>query len=138
MLRIVFFSSHKGRRGASKSSGGAELLALAEFSGELDHDNYGNFLLSLRCAEFAGEECRVLGLTCFDKTATDCLSAMPVGLTFIRGGFTRSLLAGQSYLNSGPNFRHTLLMILNDRRQHPVSAHSVCRGGNVLGMIPPC
>ena len=77
MGREIFFSSHDGRRGASKSSGDAKLLALAEFAGELDPDNNGNYLLSLRGAEFAGEECRVLGLTCFDKTATDCLSAMP-------------------------------------------------------------
>ena len=78
MLRIVFFTSHKGGRSAGKSCGSGKLLALADFSSELDHDNYGKFLLSLRGAEFAGEECRVLGLTCFDKTATDCLSAMPV------------------------------------------------------------
>jgi len=78
MLRIVFFTSHKGGRGAGKSRGSGKLLALADFSSELDHDNYGKFLLSLRGAEFAGEECRVLGLTCFDKAATDCLSAMPV------------------------------------------------------------
>jgi hypothetical protein len=31
----------------------------------------------LRGTEFAGEECRVLGRTCFDKTTTDCLSAIP-------------------------------------------------------------
>ena len=78
MGREIFFSSHDGRRGAGKSSSGAELLALADFSSELDHDNYGKFLLCLRGAEFAGEKCRVLGLTCFDKTAMDCLSAMPV------------------------------------------------------------
>jgi hypothetical protein len=78
MLRRVFFSSHKGGRGAGKSCGCSRLLALADFSSELDHDNDGKFLLSLRGAEFAGEECRVLGLTCFDKAATDCLSPMPV------------------------------------------------------------
>ena len=78
MLRIVFSSSHESGRGTSKSCGCGKLLALAEFAGELDHDNYSKFLLSLRGAELAGEECLVLGLTCFDKTATDCLSAMPV------------------------------------------------------------
>ena len=77
MAREVFFSSHDGGRSAGKSSGCGKLLALAEFSGELDHDNYGKLLLSLRGTEFAGEECRVLGLTCFDKTTTDCLSAIP-------------------------------------------------------------
>jgi hypothetical protein len=76
--REIFFSSHDGGGGASKSSGDAKLLALADFSSELDHDNDGKFLLSLRGAEFAGEECSVLGLTCFNKTAPDCLSAMPV------------------------------------------------------------
>jgi hypothetical protein len=77
MGRQIFFSSHDGGRGASKSSGVAKLLALAEFAGELDHDNYSKFLLSLRGAEFAGEECRVLCRTRFNKTSTDCLSAMP-------------------------------------------------------------
>jgi hypothetical protein len=76
--REIFLSSHDGGRGAGKSSGDAKLLALAEFSGELDHDNYGKLLLSLRGTKFAGEECRVLCRTCFDKTTTDCLSAMPV------------------------------------------------------------
>ena len=75
--REVFFSSNDGGRGAGKASGCGKLLALAEFSGELDHDNHGKFLLSLRGTEFAGEECRVQGLTCFDKTTTDCLSAIP-------------------------------------------------------------
>lgn len=77
MARNVFFSSHDGGRGAGQSSGGGKLLALAEFSGELDHDNHGKFLLSLRGAEFAGEECRILGLTRFDETTTGCLSATP-------------------------------------------------------------
>ena len=54
MLRIVFFSSHKGSRGAGKSCGCGKLLALAEFSGELDHHNDGKLLLGLRGAEFAG------------------------------------------------------------------------------------
>ena len=76
MAREVFFSSHDGGRSAGKSSGG-KLLALAEFSGELDHDNHGKFLLSLRGTEFEGEECPLLGHTCFDKTTTDCLSAIP-------------------------------------------------------------
>ena len=39
MARGVFFSSHDGGCGAGKSSGCGKLLALAEFSGELDHDN---------------------------------------------------------------------------------------------------
>ena len=77
VAREVFFSSHDGGRGAGESSGCGKLLALAEFSGELDHDEHGKFLLSLRGTEFAGEECRVLGLTCFDETPTDCLSAIP-------------------------------------------------------------
>ena len=76
MALEVFLSSHDGGRAAGKSSGG-KLLALAKFVGELDHDNHGKFLLSLRGTEFAGEECRVLGHTCFDKTTTDCLSAIP-------------------------------------------------------------
>ena len=54
----------------------AKLLSLAEFSGELDHDQHGKFLLRLRGAEFAGEECRILGLTRFDETPADCLSAI--------------------------------------------------------------
>ena len=76
MARETFFSSHDGCRSAGKSSCG-KLLALAEFTGELDHDDHGKFLLSLRGTEFAGEECRVLGLTCFDEIPTDCLSAIP-------------------------------------------------------------
>ena len=112
MAREVFFSSHDGGRSAGKSSGCGKLLALAEFSGELDHDNHGKFLLSLRGTEFAGEECRVLGHTCFDKITTGSLSAIPARLRLIRGGFKRSLLAGQSCLNSGPGFRPTLIMIL--------------------------
>ena len=78
MAREVFFSSHDGGRGAGKSSGCGKLLALAEFSGELDHDNHGKFLLSLRGTEFAREECRVLGLTCFNETPAGCLSAISV------------------------------------------------------------
>jgi hypothetical protein len=77
MLLEVFFSSHDGGRGAGESSGYGELLALAEFTGELDHDKHGKFLLGLRGTEFAGEECRVLGLPCFDEATTDCLSAIP-------------------------------------------------------------
>jgi hypothetical protein len=77
MARGVFFSSHDGGCGAGKSSGCGKLLALAEFSGELDHDNHGEFLLRLRGTEFAGEECRVLGRTGFDKTTADGLSAIP-------------------------------------------------------------
>ena len=76
MYREIFFSSHDGGRGAGKSSGCGKLLAFAEFSGELDHDNHGKFLLSLRGTEFAGEKCRVLGLTRFDETTTDRLSAI--------------------------------------------------------------
>jgi hypothetical protein len=44
---MVFFSGHDGGRSSGKSSGCGKLLALAEFSGELDHDKDGNFLLSL-------------------------------------------------------------------------------------------
>jgi hypothetical protein len=77
MVREAFFSSHDGSCGAGKSSGCRKLLVLAEFAGELNHYNHGKFLLSLRGAEFAGEECRVLGLTCFDEAATDRLSAIP-------------------------------------------------------------
>ena len=73
----VFFSSHDGGRAAGNSSGCGKLPALAEFAGELDHDEDGNFRLRLRGAEFAGEECRVLGRTGFDQTTTDCLSAIP-------------------------------------------------------------
>jgi len=72
-----FFSSNDGGRGAGKSSGCGKLFAFAEFSGELDHDDHGKFLLGLRGTEFAGEECRVLGLTCFDETTTDCLCVIP-------------------------------------------------------------
>jgi hypothetical protein len=77
MDREIFFSSHDGGRGAGKSSGCGKLLAFAEFSGELDHDEYGKFLLRLRGTEFAGKEYRVLGLTRFDETTTDRLSAIP-------------------------------------------------------------
>ena len=73
----IFFSSHDGDRGAGKSSGSGKLLAFAEFSGELDHDKYGKFLLRLPGTEFAGKEYRVLGLTRFDETTTDRLSAIP-------------------------------------------------------------
>jgi hypothetical protein len=77
MAREIFFSSHDGDRGAGKSSGCGQLLALAEFSGELDHDNHGKFLLSLRCTEFSGEKGGILGHTRFDETPTDCLPAIP-------------------------------------------------------------
>jgi hypothetical protein len=77
ITREVVFSSHDGGRGAGKSSGYGKLLALAEFADELDHDNHGKFLLGLRGTEFAGEQCRVLGLTCFYETPTDCLFAIP-------------------------------------------------------------
>ena len=80
MAREVFFSSHDGGRGAGKSSGCSKLLALAEFCSELDHDKDSKFLLSLRRAEFAREECRILGLTRFDQTPADCLSAIPARL----------------------------------------------------------
>ena len=76
MDREVFFSSHDSGRGAGKSSGCGQLLALAEFSGEFDYDQNCEFLLGLRCAKFAGEECRVLGHTRFDEATTDCLSAI--------------------------------------------------------------
>jgi len=77
MVRKVFFSSHDCSRGAGKSSGCGKLLALVEFASELDHDNHGKFLLSLRGTEFASEKGCVLGLPCLDKTTTDCLSAIP-------------------------------------------------------------
>ena len=77
MAREVFFSSHDGGRSAGKSSGCGKLLALTEFSGELDYDKHGKLLLSLRGTEFAGEECRVLGRTCLDEATADCLSAIP-------------------------------------------------------------
>ena len=73
----VFFSSHYGGRGAGKSRCRGQLLALAELAGELDHDQHGKFLLCLRGAELAREQCRVLGRTRFDKTLTDGLSAIP-------------------------------------------------------------
>jgi hypothetical protein len=76
MFRKAFFSGHDSGSSAREASGCRKLLALAEFSGELDHDNDGKFLLSLRGTEFAGKECRVLGLTRFDETTTDCLSAI--------------------------------------------------------------
>jgi hypothetical protein len=53
--REVFFSSHDSGRGAGESSGCGKLSALAKFSGELDHDNHGKFLLSLRGTKFPGE-----------------------------------------------------------------------------------
>ena len=77
MDREIFFSSHDGGRSVGKSSGCGKLLAFADFSGELDHDKYGKFLLRLRGTEFAGKECRVLGLARFDETTTDRLSAIP-------------------------------------------------------------
>jgi hypothetical protein len=49
----VFLSRHDRSRGSGKSSGRRK-LALAEFSRELDHDNHGKFLLSLRGTQFAG------------------------------------------------------------------------------------
>ena len=55
MDREVFFSSHDSGRGAGKSSGCGQLLALAKFSGKLNHDNHGKFLLSLRGTKFPGE-----------------------------------------------------------------------------------
>jgi hypothetical protein len=48
-----FFSSNDGGRGAGKSSGCGKLFAFAEFSGELDHDDHGKFLLGWRGTEFA-------------------------------------------------------------------------------------
>jgi hypothetical protein len=102
MARQVFFSSHDSGRGAGVSSCCGKLFALSEFSGELDHDKDGKLMLSLRSTVFAGEKCRVLSLTCFHKTTTDCLSAIHAWLRLIRDGFMRSLLAGQICLNSGP------------------------------------
>jgi hypothetical protein len=78
VVREVLFSGYDCGRGAGKPSGCGKLLALAEFSRELDHHNYGKFLLRLRGTEFAREECRVLGLTCFNETPADCLSAISV------------------------------------------------------------
>jgi hypothetical protein len=75
--REVFFSSHDGSRGAGKPSGCGELLVLAEFLGEFDYDKHCEFLLRLRGTEFAGKECRVLGLPCFDETPTDFVSGTP-------------------------------------------------------------
>jgi hypothetical protein len=75
--REVFFSSHDGGRGTRKSNGCGELLALMEFPGDLDHHNHRKFLLGLRGTEFAGEESRVLGFTCFDETPAGCFSAIP-------------------------------------------------------------
>ena len=49
MAREVFFSSHDGGRSAGKSSGCCKLLALAEFSGELDHDNHGEMTAAEIC-----------------------------------------------------------------------------------------
>jgi hypothetical protein len=77
MIREVLFAGHDCGRGAGKSSGCGKLLALAKFSREFDHDNHGKFLLRLRGTEFAGKEYRVLGLTRFDETTTDRLSAIP-------------------------------------------------------------
>lgn len=77
MDREIFFSIHDGGRGAGKSSGCGKLLAFAKFSRELDYDKYRKFLLCLRGTKFAGKEYRVLGLTRFDETTTDRLSAIP-------------------------------------------------------------
>jgi Aspartyl protease len=76
---------------------GAEFLEqyVIRIPRKLNHDNHGKFLLSLRGTKFAGKECRGLGLTCFDKTPTDCLSAIATWLRLIRGGFVRGLLIGQ-------------------------------------------
>jgi hypothetical protein len=63
-------------RAARKSSRLAKLLALAQLSRELDHDQDGKFLLRLRGAEFTGEECCVLRLTRFDQTPADYLPAI--------------------------------------------------------------
>jgi hypothetical protein len=41
MIREVFLSSHDGGSGAGESSGCGKLLAFAEFSSELDHDEHG-------------------------------------------------------------------------------------------------
>ena len=120
MVWEVFFSSavssYDRSCGAGKSSCSGKLLALAKFAGELDHNKHGELLLSLRGTEFASEECRVLSFTCFDKTMTDGLSAIPTRLRLVRGGFERSLLAGQISLNSGPDFRPTLLIVPNGQR----------------------
>ena len=77
ITREFVFCSHDGGRVAGQSSGCGKLLALAEFSDELDHDNHSKFLLGLRGAEFAGEQCRVLGLTCFYETTADRFSTIP-------------------------------------------------------------
>jgi len=77
MVGEVFVACRDRSRGTGQSSGCGKLLALAHLAGELDHDNYGKFLLRLRGAEFAGKQRRILGLTRFDETASDCLSAVP-------------------------------------------------------------
>ncbi len=72
----VFFSSRERGGGTSKLSGCGELLAFAELSGELDHNDDGKFLLSLRGTKFACEESCILRLTGFNETAADCFSAV--------------------------------------------------------------
>src|SRR6185437_15027613 len=113
----LFFSSYDGGCGTGKSSGCSK-LAFAELSVELDHDKHGEFLLSLRGAEFAGEECLFLRLACFDETAPDCLSAISARWRLIPGRFGRSLLTSQRCLNSERGFRLILLMILNHQCQY--------------------
>ena len=117
MVWEVFFSSavssYDRSCGAGKSSCSGKLLALAKFAGELDHNKHGELLLSLRGTEFASAECLILGLARFDKTLPDSLSAFAARLRLIWRGLKRSLLAGQSCLNSGPGPYPALLMILN-------------------------
>lgn len=114
MARELFFSSNDGCCGAGKSSGCGQLLALAELSSELDHDNDCKLLLRLRGTKFAGKECRILGLTCFDETTTDYLSTIPARLRLIWGGFWRSLLASQKNLSILGRVSGQVSMILND------------------------
>jgi hypothetical protein len=77
VVREVFLSRHDGGCCAGKPSGCGKLLTFAKLSSELDYDKHGKFLLRLRGAEFTGEERCVLCRAGFDKTTSDCLSAIP-------------------------------------------------------------
>ena len=76
VAREIFFSGHDRSSGAGKSSCCGKQFALAQFSGELDHNYHGKFLLSLRGTKFSGEKGGILGHTRFDETPTDCLPAI--------------------------------------------------------------
>ena len=94
----VLFPCRQGGGCAGELGGRCQLLTLAQLAGELYDDEHSKLLLRLRGAQLAGEERRVLRLTCFDEAATNGLRAM-TGRPWLRGVVQRSLLTRQNFFS---------------------------------------